>query len=356
MDQQIDIFQGPSFSNTGNDDRTHLDPPTKENDLGALSTPNSQGGFLFDETNDIDPFLDSFSSSQTAIPVTDNILVCYGSHIRFWLFIDPMIIWMAADPDILQQDHSDLSGLGAFACTSSLTSLASPMTSFDHEDGLQFLLSASPRSFNSSSSTISSWNKPSPAKPAPGDSSSKAGCGCLDAMLLSIANLCDPQKDLAGSRLDTVLQLTQGTSDHISKYLACIQCTKEPTNIAFTAILLQRLVKLFCGVAKNGVFYLASLKLGVGVFELSKEEDARHKKILITSAAKKVNEILIKLGNTARDYYQTQMSKSQLGETMTESGTSNLKWVATTVGNLQSQLKTIVGMVEAHEWGNQHTV
>ncbi len=124
----------------------------------------------------------------------------------------------------------------------------------------------------------------------------------------------------------------------------------------FTVIIFQRLVRLFCDVAKNGALYLASLKLGLGVFELSDEDDTSHKRILITSAVNKLIAILIELGDTTRDYHQTQISEHKTGETMTESSKSNLKWVAVTIQNLQSQLKTIISMVDAHDWGTHRTL
>ena len=251
---------------------------------------------------------------------------------------------------MLQHGHSDLNGFRAFPSTSSPTSSASHLPSLGLEGDLQSPAGISP-SLRSSSSKNSSWNKSSPAKDALGGLSPGAGCGCLEARLSSIANLCNPQNGLAGSGLDAVLRVTQQTSEHISKHLACVQCTKDPTSFIFTAIIFQRLVKLFCDVAKNGAFYLASLRLGIGVFELSEEDDARHKKILIMSTANKINAILVELEDVTRDYQQMQILEHNLGETTTESGRSNLKWVTATIRNLQSQVKTIVGIVGAHDWG-----
>ena len=255
---------------------------------------------------------------------------------------------MVADSNTLQRGHSGLNGFGTSVETSSLTSSASPIPSLSLEGDLQFLSGVSPTLKNSSTKTLSS-NKPSTAEAAPSGVSLRADCGCLEAQLSSIANLCNPQKDLAGRGLDTVLHAAREASKHISSYLACDQCPKEPTNLVLTVIIFQRLVRLFCDVAKNGALYLKSLKLGLGIFELSEEDDASHKRVLVTSAVNKVKVILVELGDMTRDY------QDKLEETTIESSRSNLKWVIATIRNLQSNLKTIISIVEAHDWGTYPT-
>ena len=229
------------------------------------------------------------------------------------------------------------------------------MPSSDLGSNLDFAFSVSSPTLNGSSSLSSTSNKPSSEKAASSGLDSSKWCNCQESQFSSIARLCNPQETPSSRGLDEVLQLTRQTSDHISSHLACGQCRKESVSFVFTAILLQRLVGLFCNIAKNGVAYVESLKFGVGVFELSAEDDARHKKLLITSAANKIEIVLGELGDTARDYQHAQILEHKNGETATESGRSNLKWVAGTIRNLQSQLKIIVSMVEAHNWGLPHS-
>jgi hypothetical protein len=86
-------------------------------------------------------------------------------------------------------------------------------------------------------------------------------------------------------------------------------------------------------------------KLRVGAFELSDEEDALHKKILVCSAEKQFDCVLSLLRDTAADYEQ------KMGNTTTESGKSNLKWVFDTVRNMKARVQIVFSLLEAPGWG-----
>jgi hypothetical protein len=187
---------------------------------------------------------------------------------------------------------------------------------------------------------------------APTSVSSGANCCCLKTQIHCIAELCNPQEDLSSIGLDAILQTTRETSKHISSFLSCSDCAKESTNFVFTAILFQRLVNLFCNVAKNGSIYLKTMTLGGGIFQLSEEEDLRHKRLLVASAAKNIDLILSEMGDTIGEYQQKELLKRTLGETTTETGRLNLKWMFDTMRNLKSRLRLIVNMLEAHDWGS----
>jgi hypothetical protein len=89
------------------------------------------------------------------------------------------------------------------------------------------------------------------------------------------------------------------------------------------------------------------MKLRVGAFELSAEEDALHKRLLVCSAEKQFDYVLSELRSTAADYEQ------KMGDTTTESGKSNLKWVFDTVRNMKARVQIVFGLLEAPGWGCQ---
>jgi hypothetical protein len=89
------------------------------------------------------------------------------------------------------------------------------------------------------------------------------------------------------------------------------------------------------------------MKLRVGLFELSAEDDVLHKKLLISSAAKQVDSALSELSATVADYQQ------KMGDTMLESGTENLKWVFETVQSKKRRVNSINGLLEGRDWGRQ---
>ena len=80
---------GPqSFLDRGNDDLIQAIQPAKEIDFGAFPTPEGEDSFPFDETNDIDTFLTSFTSSQAGSFVADKF------HVRHVIrFLSLLSIW-----------------------------------------------------------------------------------------------------------------------------------------------------------------------------------------------------------------------------------------------------------------------
>jgi hypothetical protein len=147
--------------------------------------------------------------------------------------------------------------------------------------------------------------------------------------------------------LDTVLNFTREAGKHVANYLSCKECPKGSAHFIFPAIILQFLVKLFCKTAKNGSTCMKSLKVSVGTFELSDEEDLKHKKLLIISAVRHVNLILSDLGDAVCEYQQKELVQQKTADLTTESGRSNLKWIFDNVRNLRLRLKTIIEIMES---------
>jgi hypothetical protein len=167
----------------------------------------------------------------------------------------------------------------------------------------------------------------------------------LANQLYCSAELCNMQNNDVG--LDTVLNFTREAGKHIANYLSCRECPKGSANFIFPAIILQFLVKLFCKIAKNGSAYMKSTKISVGTFELSDEEDLKHKKLLLISAARHVELILGELGDAVCEYQQKELVQQNTVDLTTESGRSNLKWIFDNVRNLGLRLKTIIEILES---------
>jgi hypothetical protein len=147
--------------------------------------------------------------------------------------------------------------------------------------------------------------------------------------------------------LDAILQTVREKCKGVSAYLSCTECSKTSANFIFPAIICQRVGLLLCNVSRNGCRYVQSMKLRVGAFELSAEEDALHKRLLVCSAEKQFDYVLSELRSTAADYEQ------KMGDTTTESGKSNLKWVFDTVRNMKARVQIVFGLLEAPGWGCQ---
>ena len=88
INQQTDLAGNQSCPNIDDDDPIHILQPAKENDFGAFSTPDSQDGFPFNVTNDIDTLLSSFSSTQDGFPVANTIhvrhVIQFSSLLSLW--------------------------------------------------------------------------------------------------------------------------------------------------------------------------------------------------------------------------------------------------------------------------------
>jgi hypothetical protein len=57
------------------------------------------------------------------------------------------------------------------------------------------------------------------------------------------------------------------------------------------------------------------------------------------------------LGSSVREFQYTEIMQQKTGETATEAGRSNLKWIMETVSRLKSQLRMMIKVVEGLDWG-----
>lgn len=178
-------------------------------------------------------------------------------------------------------------------------------------------------------------------------------CCCMQNHLQCLALLCNPQNNFSIIGLDSIMKISQQTSGHVKTYLCC-SCSKESVNFVLTTILFQRLVKLFCCVAINGGSYLRDMKLGMGTFELSPDDDLQHKKLLITSTAKNINIIMVKMGNVVGEYERNESLRGRpFSDLVTESGKANLKWVHDSLQNLRDKLDSVIKVLEGQNWGQE---
>ncbi|KAB8223693.1 hypothetical protein BDV33DRAFT_30270 [Aspergillus novoparasiticus] len=203
----------------------------------------------------------------------------------------------------------------------------------------------------SSSTGISSFNLP----PSPFDFSSRprsARCACMRAQLLCIAELSGAQEEIDHMVLGSILELSRQTCEQIRQELSCTLCTKASTRFIMTMVALQHLTNLFCRVAKNGAWYVSNARLGLESFRLSEEEDRAHKSLLVVSSLGYVDNILDLLGSSVREFQYAEIVQQNTGETATETGRSNLKWIMETVSRLRCQVQTMIKVVAGLDWGH----
>lgn len=156
--------------------------------------------------------------------------------------------------------------------------------------------------------------------------------------------------DINAIGFDAILNIAREKSAIISEYLSCKECSKASTNFIFPAIIFQHLVKLFCSFTKHGNIH--AQPISIGAFKLTDEEDLKHKKLLFTSAVRHVDLVLNSFSDAVKDVQEKEQGMHELGEMVTESGRSNLKWALDTVRNLRLRLKMIVEIVDSPNWGS----
>ncbi|KAB8074956.1 hypothetical protein BDV29DRAFT_156086 [Aspergillus leporis] len=202
----------------------------------------------------------------------------------------------------------------------------------------------------SSSTGVSSFNLPlSPF--GLGSRPQAARCTCIKTQLLCIAELFGAQDDMDHMVLGSILELCRQTCEQIRQELSCTLCTKDSTRFIITVISLQHLANIFCRVANNGAWYVSNARLGLGSFRLSEEEDRAHKSLLVVSSMGHLDAIMDLLGSSVREFQYTEIMQQKTGETATEAGRSNLKWIMETVSRLKSQLRMMIKVVEGLDWG-----
>ncbi|KAE8375176.1 hypothetical protein BDV26DRAFT_21671 [Aspergillus bertholletiae] len=202
----------------------------------------------------------------------------------------------------------------------------------------------------SSPTGISSLNLP-PNSLDFGSRPRSARCTCMRAQLLCIAELSGAQDDIENMVLGSILELSRHTCEQIRQELSCTLCTKDSVRLIITMVALQHLTNLFCRVAKNGAWYVSNARLGLGSFRLSEEEDRAHKSLLVASSLGYVDSILDLLGSSVREFQYAEIMQQKTGETTTETGRSNLKWIMETVSRLRSQVQTMIKVVGGLDWG-----
>ncbi|KAE8353622.1 hypothetical protein BDV28DRAFT_103535 [Aspergillus coremiiformis] len=178
-----------------------------------------------------------------------------------------------------------------------------------------------------------------------------ARCTCMRTQLFCIAELCGAQDEIDHMVLGSILELSRQTCEQIRQELSCTLCTKDSTRFIMTMISLQHLTNIFCRVAKNGTWYVSTARLGLGSFRLSEEEDRAHKSLLVVSSLGHIDTIMDLLGSSVREFQYAEMMQQKGGETTTETGRSNLKWIMETVSRLKSQVQMMIKVVEGLDWG-----
>ena len=159
----------------------------------------------------------------------------------------------------------------------------------------------------------------------------------------------------SGFRLDEVLQLIRDASAHATSYLTCATCAPGCMRLMNIALLLQTLVNLLCQICKDPTAYLASpnnVRLTIGAFQLSENEDLCHKRLLIGSAAKGVTRLVTSFDDVLRGIQDAYIS-TQGHDGLPESVRLNLTWLLDVVRNLKTRVTVIVELIDRDEWGHK---
>ncbi|KAB8237347.1 Zn(II)2Cys6 transcription factor domain-containing protein [Aspergillus alliaceus] len=202
----------------------------------------------------------------------------------------------------------------------------------------------------SSSTGLSNFSFP----PSPFDLGTRprsTRCNCLRAQLLCIAELYGAQDDVDQMVLGSILELSRRTCEQIRQEVSCTFCAKDSTRFIMTMVSLQHLTNIFLQVARNGAWYVSNARLGLGSFRLSEEEDRAHKSLLVVSSLGHVDTIMDLLGNSVREIQYAEVMQQKTGETATETGRCNLKWIMETVARLKSQVRMMIQVIEGLDWG-----
>ncbi|KAE8153892.1 hypothetical protein BDV25DRAFT_148621 [Aspergillus avenaceus] len=179
-----------------------------------------------------------------------------------------------------------------------------------------------------------------------------ARCSCHKIQLLCIGKLSETQDGIDLMTLESILEVSRQSCDQIRQELFCRLCTKDSTRFVLTTISLQHLTSIFGKVAKHGSWYVCN---GDPVsFTAFEEENRTHKSLLVVSSLWHLDAVVDLLASSVHDLQYAEFMQPKLGEMMTETGQSNVKWVLETVFRIKAQLRMIIRSVEAIDWG-RHT-
>ncbi|KAI0007344.1 hypothetical protein F4779DRAFT_592461 [Xylariaceae sp. FL0662B] len=179
-------------------------------------------------------------------------------------------------------------------------------------------------------------------------------CCCYLKNQTCLSRMESAIKEPTKTGLDKILQAFQDISLHIASYLACKQCDGDCPRLMNLAMLHQRQVSLLCFMTKNPATHIRNsgteaVRFTLGIYQLSDQEDANHKRLVILDAARKVDSQVASFDDLIRNHQDKDIMGSGTSE-MPESAKLNFKWLLDVARNLKSRLKVIVSILEKVDW------
>lgn len=186
-----------------------------------------------------------------------------------------------------------------------------------------------------------------------------SSCNCSLSHQALLKRLDVATKQPEKMSLDRILQTLQDTAAHIAKSHICTHCDSGCSRLMSLAFLHQRQAGLMCTMTKNAAAYLSgsgpnAVRLTLGTFQLTAQEDLDHKCLLVLSAARRIDAQVAGFDDAIRDYQNMEVTGSQLADTLeqSESAKLNLRWLLDVSRNLKGRLKIILSILEKPDWAS----
>lgn len=184
---------------------------------------------------------------------------------------------------------------------------------------------------------------------------SSCNCSISHQALLKRLDVATKQPEVMS--LDWVLQALKDTATHITKSSTCTHCDSGCSRLMSLAFLHQRQAGLMCTMTNNAAMYLSgsganAVLFTLGIFQLTAQEDLDHKRLLILSAARRIDSQIAEFDDAIRGYQNMEVTNSQLADTLeqSESAKLNLQWLLDVARNLKGRLKIILSILEKPDW------
>ncbi|KAM3519313.1 hypothetical protein NHJ13051_007604 [Beauveria bassiana] len=115
----------------------------------------------------------------------------------------------------------------------------------------------------------------------------------------------------------------------------------------------QRQVALMCVIAKSPSAFIGgpasdNLRFTLGLYQLSEENNAMFKRLVILSTARNIDHLVANFDDSIRAHQDLELTASVVSET--ESAKLNLRWLLDFSRNPKSRLKAIICILEKPEW------
>ena len=179
-------------------------------------------------------------------------------------------------------------------------------------------------------------------------SSTPPRCSCLISQLSCIASLVSV--DSTGMGLDGILARATESTKALSEQIDCTECNKGTWSFVLDTIILQRLMFIFCTLASCKKLDIKSVRLTVGSYELSEEEDLAHKKMLALSALKGVESVLDRFRDSLQTFCGITQTARDLRRTPLTNDRLNLSWASEGLEHIAGRMHVIRNTIEAENW------